>query len=224
MKKYIPDSLWFEIESVIPKKETLVGRPEHDRRKTLNGIMFVARGGIPWNMLPDEYGPHTTVHGKFMKWTEGDVFKKIFKKAKKYYAKKKGAKNWFSFDTTSKKAPFAEFGGKNPTDRARNGIKFAVMVDRNGAPMSIDIFPANVHDSKTLDSAIKKMKKSKNIRIVSADSAFDVKKLYSTCKDKNLALVASINPRRKKGVHKYTAPCRWIIEQFFWHFIMVSRN
>lgn len=32
---------------------------------------------------------------------------------------------------------------------------------------------------------------------------------------KNIALVASINPRRRKNMHKFHAPCRWIVEQTF---------
>ena len=59
------------------------------------------------------------------------------------------------------------------------------------------------------------MKRSKNIRIIAADSAFDVKRFYVQCKEKNLALIASPNPRRKKEVHKFSVPHRWIVEQTF---------
>ncbi len=34
---------------------------------------------------------------------------------------------------------------------------------------------------------------------MATDSAFDIKKLYSRCKNKNIALVASPNQRRKNG-------------------------
>jgi len=43
-------------------------------------------------------------------------------------------KNWvlpesFIIDTSSIKAPFARFGGKNPTDRAKNGVKKGIVID-----------------------------------------------------------------------------------------------
>jgi len=215
MKKYISDLLWFEIKNEIPEKKAGPGRPEYDNRKTFEGILYVLDCAIPWSMMPIEFGNYKTIHGKYMRWQRSGMFYRLFNRAKRYYHNKKGFKNWFAFDTTSKKAPFASFGGKNPTDRARNGIKYAVMVDRRGAPMQADIFPANVHDSKTFLGALKKMKKSKKVRIIAADSAFDSKLLRSASKEKNFALIASTNVRRKKGSHKYYAPCRYIIEQFF---------
>jgi len=38
--KHIPDSLWCEIEKLIPNKKCSVGRPEFDNRKTFNGIFL----------------------------------------------------------------------------------------------------------------------------------------------------------------------------------------
>ena len=45
------------------------------------------------------------------------------------------------------------------------------------------------------------------------DSAFDVKELRNFCKKKNTALIATPNKRRKKNVHKFNPPYRWIVEQ-----------
>ena len=211
--KHIPDSLWRELEKLIPQKESNVGRPEYDNRKTLDGIIYILYTGSQWHMMPEKYGCTSTVHGKFMKWCRADVFKKVMIKAREYYRRRNSKNNWFAFDSISRKAPFAEFGGKNPTDRAKKGIKHAILVDREGAPLYADVAPANRHDSKLLMPIINNLYKSKNIRIIAADSAFDVKNLKSSCKDKNLALMPSNNPRRKKNVHKFHAPYRWIVEQ-----------
>lgn len=213
--KHIPDLLWCEIEKLIPQKDSPLGRPEFDNRKTFEGIVFVLKTGIQWKYLPEKYGCPTTVHGKYMKWIKVCVFHKMIIKAREYYRKRNSKNIWYAFDTTSKKAPFAQFGGKNPTDRAKRGIKHAVLVDRKGAPMYANIAPANKHDSKLFEPTVSVMRKSKNIRIISADSAFDAKRLRSKCKQKNIALIASENQRRKKNKHKFKAPYRWIIEQTF---------
>ena len=211
--KHIPDPLWSELEKLIPQKKNNVGRPEFDSRKTLNGIIYIVHTGAQWNMLPEKYGCPSTVHGKFMKWCRLEIFHKIMVKAREYYRRRNSKNNWYAFDTISKKAPFANFGGKNPTDRAKQGIKHIVLVDRKGAPLFADIAAANNHDSKLFEPVVSKLKKSKNSRIIAADSAFDAKRLYSFCTQKNIALVASINPRRKKNTHKFHAPYRWIVEQ-----------
>ena len=213
--KHIPEELWCEIEKIIPQKETAVGRPELDRRKALDGIIYILHSGTKWDYLPEKYGCTTTVHGKFMKWTRAGIFRKIMTKAREYYRRRNSKNNWYAFDTISRKAPFAKFGGKNPTDRAKRGIKHLVIVDRKGAPLFVDVAPANRHDAKLLESVTNQMRKSKQMRILAADSAFDVERLRSICKVKNIALVAVPNRRRRKNIHVFQVPHRWIIEQTF---------
>jgi transposase len=213
--KHIPDRLWCEIEKLIPKKQMSIGRPEFDNRRTFEGIVLVLKTGVQWHYLPKEYGCPTTVHGKYMKWARAGVFGKMIIKAREYYRRRNSKNNWYAFDTISKKAPYAQFGGNNPTDRAKKGIKHSILVDRKGAPIYVNIAPANTHDSLLLDSIVNNMRRSKQIRIIAADSAFDVKRLRSLCKEKNIALVASPNARRKKDVHKFNVPYRWVVEQTF---------
>ena len=133
-----------------------------------------------------------------------------------YYRKRNKKNNWYAFDTLLKKAPFASFGGKNPTDRSKRGVKEGLLVDRKGAPMYVTIASANTSDSKMYKPTVGQLKKSKRLRIIAADAAFDVNDLYCWSRDKkNLALIAVPNPRRKKNVHKFSVPHRWIIERTF---------
>ena len=54
----IPDGLWdlitLLLPSVTPKPKG--GRPRLSDRACLNGIVFILRSGIPWEMLPQEMG------------------------------------------------------------------------------------------------------------------------------------------------------------------------
>jgi len=165
--------------------------------------------------MPEKYGCFSTVHGKYMKWARAGVYDKMMIKAREYYRKRNSRNIWYALDALLKKAPFARFGGKNPTDRAKRGIKQAILVDRKGAPIFVCVAPANVHDSKLLEPVTKKMRRSKKVRIIAADSAWDSDKARALCKRKNMALIASPNRRRRKNVHKFNVPRRWIVEQIF---------
>ena len=90
-----------------------------------------------------------------------------------------------------------------------------MIVDRKGAPIFVSVAPANVHDSKLLEQTTQKMRRSKRVRIITTDSAWDSKKARDHCKKKNIALIASPNRRRRKNVHKFNVPYRWIVEQTF---------
>ena len=57
-KPLVPDDLWEAIAPLLPKQRPKPkgGRPRCDDRLALAGIIFVLRSGIPWEMLPREFG------------------------------------------------------------------------------------------------------------------------------------------------------------------------
>lgn len=54
----VSDKLWALVEPLLPKRPPRPkgGRPPLDDRKTLTGIVFVLKTGIPWEDLPQELG------------------------------------------------------------------------------------------------------------------------------------------------------------------------
>jgi transposase len=215
----ISDSLWKEIENIIQKNYSFIGRPEWDNRKTLSGIIFIVKTGIPWRFLPSEFGAVSTVHGKFRKWVNQGVFDSIMDKARKFYLRNKKEKStWFAIDTAHSKAPFANWSGPNPTDRRKRGIKKSIAVDFNGAPMAINVGASNTHDSQFFEETFKQLRDKipiDKVGIISADSAFDSRKLKKICKNKGFVLLAATNRRRNKNVEVYKPNCRWIVERTF---------
>lgn len=119
----ISENFWNEIKNIIPVKKTKVGRSQKDARTTLSGIFYVMKTVCQWNELLDYYGKPTTVHGRFRNWVKEEVFEKILELSKEFAIRHFGPPQCFFSDTISSKAPLARFGRKNPTDRAKNGIK-----------------------------------------------------------------------------------------------------
>jgi len=212
----IADSVWEEIKSEIPVKKSKVGRPESDSKKVLSGILYVLETGCQWRNLPPQFGPKSTVHGKFRKWICEGVFERIMKKARVLYFRKKGLiSNWFSSDTRSCKAPFASWGGPNPTDRRKNGVKSSSIVDWDGAPLSVSVGPANMHDSKFLKKTFRKheLPTSTNVIILATDAAYDSKALRALLKKQNVVLLSATNRRRNKESTSYKPGHRWVAER-----------
>ena len=54
----LPDALWDLVEPLlpIPPRRPKGGRPRVSDRACLTGIVFVLRSGVPWRMLPLEFG------------------------------------------------------------------------------------------------------------------------------------------------------------------------
>jgi transposase len=64
----LTDAEWGLLEPLLPPQRGQ-GRPAHDHRQILNGILFVLHTGVPWRDLPERYGPWQTVYSRFRRWT-----------------------------------------------------------------------------------------------------------------------------------------------------------
>ncbi|KWW99278.1 Mobile element protein [Carbonactinospora thermoautotrophica] len=51
----LTDAEWELIEPLLPRPAT--GRPRHDDRRVLNGIVWKIRTGVAWRDVPERYGP-----------------------------------------------------------------------------------------------------------------------------------------------------------------------
>jgi len=104
----IPDRLWDEIKSILPKEKPLrtVGRPIVRYRKVIDGILYVLRTGCQWKMLPKEYGSGSTCHRRFQEWNRLNAFKKVWIKLLKVYDNCININcTWQSIDGISIKSP-----------------------------------------------------------------------------------------------------------------------
>ena len=215
MKVILTEELWIVIKPILQTKINKVGRPEIDIKKSLEGLLYVLENGIKWRCLPSEYGKPSTVHGKYMRWIKKGKIQKIFEIIRKIYLEATNAfENWYASDTSSCKAPYAKYSGKNPTDRAKRGVKKSILVDSLGAPLAVDSFPANQHDSKmllSLLSDIKPVMKSL-IAVVALDSAYDSKELREEAIKSGFILHASTNKRRNKNCRVIKPVGRWKVE------------
>jgi transposase len=71
---------WNVVEAILPTDQVRSdkrGRPWSDRRKVLNGVLWVLRTGAPWKDLPARYGPYQTVHRRFQNWVRDGVIEKV---------------------------------------------------------------------------------------------------------------------------------------------------
>jgi transposase len=64
----LTDREWALLEPLLPPPHGY-GRPSHDHRRILSGILFVLHTGVPWRDMPEHYSPWQTVYSRFRRWT-----------------------------------------------------------------------------------------------------------------------------------------------------------
>ncbi len=78
----VTDELWERIEPLIPSRPRRFQHPGRKRiepRRSLTGILFVLKTGIPWEDLPQEMGCGSgmTCWRRLREWQEAGVWKKV---------------------------------------------------------------------------------------------------------------------------------------------------
>lgn len=110
----VPDELWERVEPLLPRyrRSKQGGRPRVDRRRVLDGVLYVLRTGCQWKAAPAEFGCASTLHNYFQEWTQQGVFFRLWKQALREYDALEGIDwGWQSLDGAMTKAPLG--GEKN---------------------------------------------------------------------------------------------------------------
>jgi transposase len=73
----LTDVQWARLKPLLPPEKPRPGRPNHDHRRILNGILWIDRTGAPWNDLPSRHGPVGTVSSRFHRWRKAGIWQRI---------------------------------------------------------------------------------------------------------------------------------------------------
>ena len=157
----IPDDLWEAISppaAPTPQHPPLRRRPAAHPRPRLHGGHPLR----PAHRLPVEGPgrhpllPGSTAHDRFQEWVEAGVFLTLWEAGLMAYDDLEGIDwSWLSMDGCMTKAPLGgKKTGKNPTDRAKKGVKRSLLVEAEGIPVGLAVDGANRPDMKMVEETL----------------------------------------------------------------------
>ena len=74
----VTDAVWARLAPLLPPQKPRTGKPNHDHRRLVNGILWKLKTGAPWRDVPERYGPWSTVYSRFFRWRRSGLWDRIF--------------------------------------------------------------------------------------------------------------------------------------------------
>ena len=112
----LTDEQWDCISDLFPKAKP-TGRPPVERRRVIDGILWILRTGSPWRDLPDDLGSWRTTWRLFDQWNANGLFDAVLDRLR-------GQADiddqlWCVDGTSIRAARCAGGGGKKGTPKSR---------------------------------------------------------------------------------------------------------
>jgi transposase len=185
-------------------------------RRFIEAVYYICRTGCQWRLLPTYYGDWRSVHKRFKRWSERNIWQSLFE-----FSQVDPDMELVMIDATIIRAHACAAGYAKNTQkgealgRSKGGFttKIHAMVDALGNPIKFTLTPGQRHDiiqAKTLTETIK------GIPLI-ADKAYDCDEFIMYLQKKECTPI--IPPKRnrisKRTYDKYIYRERHLIECFF---------
>src|SRR5262249_47427507 len=73
----LTDAEWERIRALLPPQRPRTGRPRHDHRTVLGGILWVLRTASPWREMPARFGKWDTAYARYRLWLRQGLWQRL---------------------------------------------------------------------------------------------------------------------------------------------------
>ncbi len=208
---------WQLIRQLLPRPSRL-GRRPINRRRIINGILYVMRTGCQWRLLPKDIANWSTVYGVFWRWRNDGTWEKIHDALRAKVRKAAGKKSTPTVAIVdSQSIRTAEGGTERGYDAGKKitGRKRHVAVDTLGLLLTVVVHAADWQDHDGACFVLMRLKRQfHRLKVVFADAAYGRNGLPEwVTKTFGWVLQTVLRPVGVKGF--VVLPKRWIVERTF---------
>ena len=239
-REYYPSDLtdgqWALLEPLLPAAKSgsgQRGRPPSDRRKIVDGILYVEKSGCQWRMLPKSYGCWETVYGYLRRWRKANVWEQVLEALNRKERVRQGRDpepTAGCIDSQSVKAamqPVDQVGFDS--NKKIKGRKRHILTDTLGLMLCVVVTAANVGDREGLKQLLNRwfIKGVRRIRKLWVDGGYFGEPLrqWVASLKKTHKIDLEVTDHQGKGFQVVAK--RWVVERtfsWFGHFRRHSKD
>jgi len=77
LHRAVSDAEWARIRPLLPPQKPAIGRPRHDHRTVLNGILAVVGTDVSWREMPKTFGHWEAAYKRYRLWCNDGLWQCI---------------------------------------------------------------------------------------------------------------------------------------------------
>ena len=222
----LTDAQWKVIVVMLPEKKKR-GRPRISRREILNAILYIAKGGIQWRMLPNDFPAWQTVYHVFRKWQREGLWERVNARLRAKVRKRIGKRcrpTAAILDSQSVKSdPHRGVVGYDAGKRIK-GRKRHVLVDTMGLLLGIEITPADTPEREGAKGLLAQtVPWLEWLKLVWVDGGYSGSAFATFCRDLKSKLQVEVVKRTDDTKGFAVLPRRWVVERTIGWFMQHRR-
>lgn len=215
----VSDDEWAFVAPYLTLMSEDAPQREHSLREVFNGLRYMARGGIPWRMMPNDLPPWHTVYQQTQRWLQAGVFETMVHDLRVLLRLAQGRKAQPSaaiFDSrTLQSSP--ESGERAAYDGAkrRKGSKTHMAVDTLGHLLALHVTAASEQDRSQVGELAQQVQTvtGQSVELAFVDQGYTGDEAQQQAAQHGLQLEVVKLPDVKNGF--VLLPRRWVVERSF---------
>ena len=209
---------WTLIAPMLPAPQAL-GRPRTNLRRILNALLYVAKAGCPWRLLPKDFPAWQTVYHVFRKWIREHVWEAFNARLRACVRARTGRRarpTAAILDSQSVKSD--PHGGTVGYDAAKQikGRKRHLLVDTLGLLLGVHVTPASTPERAGAQALLARVLPwFAWLRLLWADGGYAGADFAAGVRALRPKLAVAV-VKRSDPVQGFTVlPRRWVVERTF---------
>jgi len=218
----LTDRQWELIESLLPEPPAgPAGRPAaHSKREIVNAIVYVARAGCSWRMLPKDFPPWQTVYRYFRAWRTDGTLDRVHDALREQVRVKEEGRNPEPsagiVDSQSVKGADTVGAATRGYDAGKkiNGRKRHIVTDTIGLLLVVIVSAASIQDRDGARPTLKRLhRRLASVRHIFADGGYRGQLIAVAKSAWNIVVEVVKKPADQIGFA--VLPRRWVVERTF---------